>query len=259
MSPALIQARGLHKAFGQLEVLKNVDFSVARGEKVCLLGPSGSGKTTLLRCLNLLVEPTRGQLHFADELVGSWPAARGSAVKVDVKEHRSHIGMVFQHFELFPHLTALENIALGPRHVLGWPKEKAERRARDLLGRVGLAEKASSHPATLSGGQQQRVAIARALAMEPALILFDEPTSALDPEMVGEVLQLMSSLARDGMTMAIVTHELEFARHVADRIVVMEKGQIIEEGPADQVFTKPAHPRTKAILDVRLHRGVLRE
>ncbi len=249
----LIEARGLHKAFGTFEVLRGVDFTVSRGEKVCILGPSGSGKTTLLRCLNLLVEPTRGELRFDGTLVGSWPAPRGPALKVDVRRHRSRIGMVFQHFELFPHLTALENVALGPSHVLGMPREEAERKARDLLGRVGLAEKASSHPATLSGGQQQRVAIARALAMEPALILFDEPTSALDPEMVGEVLQLMSSLAREGMTMAIVTHEVEFARHVADRLVVMENGAIIEEGPTDRIFTDPAHPRTKAILEVRLH------
>ncbi len=255
MTAPVVEARGIHKSFGQFEVLKGVDFAVHRGEKVCVLGPSGSGKTTLLRCLNLLVEPTQGELRFVDELVGHWPARGGPALKVDVRKHRSRIGMVFQHFELFPHLTAVENVALGPRHVLGVSRDDALKRAQGLLARVDLAHKADSYPATLSGGQQQRVAIARAMAMEPALILFDEPTSALDPEMVAEVLGLMTSLAREGITMAIVTHEVEFARQCADRIVIMENGAIIEEGPVEKVFSSPKHPRTRAILDVRMHPG----
>jgi polar amino acid transport system ATP-binding protein len=259
VTQTLIEARQIHKRFGDLRVLEGIDFSVSRGEKVCILGPSGSGKTTLLRCLNLLLEPSQGELHFDGVLIGMWPAQGEKAIKVDVKQYRSRIGMVFQHFELFPHLTAVQNIALGPRHVLNRDRQQAEERAHALLTRIGLAEKGASHPATLSGGQQQRVAIARALAMDPALILFDEPTSALDPEMVAEVLGLMASLARDGMTMVIVTHEVEFARKVADRIVVMEGGQILEEGRPDDIFTNPSHPRTRRILDVRLHHEVAPE
>jgi polar amino acid transport system ATP-binding protein len=226
-----------------------VNFGIQKGEKVCIVGPSGSGKTTLLRCLNLLTEPTEGRLYFHGTLLGEWPAAHHRP-GFNLSRYRSRIGMVFQHFELFPHLTALENITLGPRHVLRQPAPVTEKHARALLERIGLAAFADVYPRTLSGGQKQRVAIARALGMQPDLVLFDEPTSALDSEMVGEVLQLMTSLAQDGMTMVIVTHELGFARHVADRVIVMEAGQILEEGPTTTLFEAPAHPRTREILQV---------
>jgi len=250
----LLKATGLGKRFGQSTVLDNVDFSIQRGEKVCIVGPSGSGKTTLLRCLNLLVEPTFGTLQFHDELIGEWPSAHGPGHKVKLSTYRSKITMVFQHFELFPHLTALDNITLGPRHVLHMNRAAAEERGRALLMRVGLAQYSKAHPRTLSGGQKQRVAIARALAMEPDLILLDEPTSALDPEMVGEVLQLMASLAQDGLTMIIVTHELGFARSVADRIIVMEAGRILEQGPPDSLFDAPVSARVREILGSRLNK-----
>jgi polar amino acid transport system ATP-binding protein len=243
----LLEARGLCKTFGHLQVLSDVDFVVYRGEKVCLIGPSGSGKTTLLRCLNLLVEPSRGQLRFHQQLIGEWPSA-GRGTKVKVEKYRSRIGMVFQHFELFPHLTALQNITLAPLHVLHEPRDVVEDRARQLLQRIGLEHFANAYPRTLSGGQKQRVAIARALAMQPDLILFDEPTSALDAEMVDEVLLLMRSLAQEGMTMVIVTHELGFAADVADRVVVMEEGRILEEGPAAEMFRAATHERARAIL-----------
>ena len=242
----LISAKGLHKAFGATEVLVGVDFAISKGEKVCILGPSGSGKTTLLRCLNLLVEPTVGELYFHGQLVGKWPQQR--PVALDRRKYRSRIAMVFQHFELFPHLTALENVTLGPRYVRHIAKDVAENAGLALLDRVGLRRFAGARPRTLSGGQQQRVAIARALAMEPDLVLFDEPTSALDWEMVGEVLEIMAELAADGLTMAIVTHELEFARECADRVIVMERGAILEQGPTEQMFETPNQPRTKEIL-----------
>lgn len=242
----LLAARGLHKSFASVEVLHGIDFCVAPGEKVCIIGPSGSGKTTLLRCLNLLVEPTRGEQHFKGELVGRWP----DGARVALGAYRSRISMVFQHFELFPHLTALRNITLGPRHVLHEDKQTAEGRALELLERIGLARFAKAYPRTLSGGQKQRVAIARALAMRPDLILFDEPTSALDAEMVGEVLELMRNLASAGTTMVIVTHELAFARDVADRVVVMEHGAIVEEGPAAAMFGAARSPRTRDILRI---------
>jgi polar amino acid transport system ATP-binding protein len=235
------------KSFGSSRVLRGVDFGVRKGEKVCIVGPSGSGKTTLLRCLNLLTEPTEGRLYFHGALLGEWPAAHHRP-RPNLSRYRSRIGMVFQHFELFPHLTALENITLGPRHVLRQSAAVTEKHARALLERIGLAAFANAYPRTLSGGQKQRVAIARALGMQPDLVLFDEPTSALDSEMVGEVLQLMTSLARDGMTMVIVTHELGFARDVADRVIVMEHGQILEDGPTGTLFEAPAHPRTREIL-----------
>lgn len=247
---ALLEVRGLHKRFGGIEVLHGVDFGVAAGEKVCIVGPSGSGKTTLLRCLNLLVEPTRGEQYYKGELIGAWPGGP----RIALGSYRSRISMVFQHFELFPHLTALQNISLGPRHVLHEEKSVAEARALQLLERIGLASHAKAYPRTLSGGQKQRVAIARALAMRPDLILFDEPTSALDAEMVDEVLELMRQLASDGMTMVIVTHELGFARDVADRIVVMERGAIIEEGPAEAMFGGARQERARDILRVRARR-----
>jgi polar amino acid transport system ATP-binding protein len=242
----LLAVQGLHKSFASVEVLHGIDFRIAPGEKVCIIGPSGSGKTTLLRCLNLLVEPTRGEQYFKGELVGRWPGG----ARVALGAYRSRISMVFQHFELFPHLTALQNITLGPRHALHENRQAAEGRALELLERIGLARFAKAYPRTLSGGQKQRVAIARALAMRPDLILFDEPTSALDAEMVGEVLELMRDLASAGMTMVIVTHELAFARDVADRVVVMEHGAIVEEGPAEAMFGAARSPRTRDILRI---------
>jgi polar amino acid transport system ATP-binding protein len=244
--PPILEARGIRKVFAGREVLHGVDFSVRRGEKVCILGPSGSGKTTLLRCLNLLVEPTRGQLYYNSTTVGEWPGGP----RISLREYRSRISMVFQHFELFPHLTALENITLGPRFALHEDRRTAEGRAVELLGHVGLAEFAKAYPRTLSGGQKQRVAIARSLAMQPDLILFDEPTSALDAEMVDEVLALMRRLAEEGMTMVIVTHELGFARDVADRVIAMDRGAILEEGPAETMFREAGSQRVRDILRV---------
>jgi polar amino acid transport system ATP-binding protein len=242
---ALIEVGGLSRDFGATRVLQDVDFRVGQGEKVCIVGPSGSGKTTLLRCLNLLIEPSRGRLLHRGELIGEWPDRRPT---IDLRKYRSRIGMVFQHFELFPHLTALNNVALAPRHILGESRADARAKAVRLLEQTGLAHLANAHPHTLSGGQKQRIAIARALAMDPELILFDEPTSALDPEMVGEVLAMMAALAVAGTTMVIVTHELAFAREIADRLVVMEAGKVVEEGPAAQLFDAPSDPRTRQIL-----------
>jgi polar amino acid transport system ATP-binding protein len=241
----LIEVVGLGKNFGVTPVLADVDFRVASGEKVCIVGPSGSGKTTLLRCLNLLIEPSCGTLFHRGELVGEWPDRRPT---IDLRGYRSRIGMVFQHFELFPHLTALHNITLAPRHILGKSRAEAHAKAERLLEQIGLSHLAAAHPHRLSGGQKQRIAIARALAMEPELILFDEPTSALDPEMVGEVLEMMAALAAAGTTMVIVTHELAFAHEIADRLVVMEGGRVVEQGPAAQLFDNPSDSRTRQIL-----------
>ncbi|MET7640685.1 amino acid ABC transporter ATP-binding protein [Streptomyces sp. NPDC005438] len=235
-----IQLRGLHKAFGELEVLKGIDLTVRRGEVVCVIGPSGSGKSTLLRCVNLLEEPTKGQVVVAGTEV--------TDPDVDIDRVREHIGMVFQSFNLFPHLTVMDNLTIAQRRVLGRSREEATRVARANLERVGLSEKADTFPAKLSGGQQQRVAIARALSMEPGLMLFDEPTSALDPELVGDVLAVMRSLAQEGMTMLVVTHEMSFAREVADRVVFMDGGVIVEEGPPAQVIQDPQHARTRSFL-----------
>lgn len=248
-SPNVLETCGIRKSFGahQPEVLQGVDFTVARGEKVCILGPSGSGKTTFLRCLNLLVEPSAGTLRCEGRLIGDWTNPHGQRPS-HVATYRRQFGMVFQHFELFPHLSALDNVSVAPRHVLRVPKEEALERGRELLKRVGLGRFERAKPAALSGGQRQRVAIARALAMNPVAILFDEPTSALDSEMVGEVLNLLFRLADDGLTMIIVTHELAFARDVSDRIVVMEHGRVIEEGPAKFMFESPHHDRTREIL-----------
>jgi len=242
----VLAVKGLHKSFGASVVLEEIDFSIRRGETVCVLGPSGSGKTTLLRCLNLLVQPSRGRMYFHGELIGDWPSS--ARPRVDLTKYRSHVSMVFQQFELFPHLTARDNVSLGPRQVLRLPKGQADERALALLDRVGLKNFADARPRTLSGGQQQRVAIARALAMSPDVILFDEPTSALDWEMVGEVLDIMADLALGGMTMVVVTHELEFARECADRVVTMDKGRILEAGPAATMFDAPTEPRTREIL-----------
>jgi polar amino acid transport system ATP-binding protein len=237
---AAIEVRELHKYFGPLEVLRGIDFRVDLGEVVCVIGPSGSGKSTLLRCINRLEEPTSGQVFVGGVEV--------TDPDVDIDAVRRKIGMVFQAFNLFPHLTALENLTIAQRRVLRRRKQEATRVARENLDRVGLAEKEGAYPAQLSGGQQQRVAIARALSMGPELMLFDEPTSALDPELVGDVLAVMRKLAIEGMTMLVVTHEMSFAREVADRIVFMDQGVIVEQGVPAQVIGSPKHARTRTFL-----------
>ncbi|QXJ26926.1 amino acid ABC transporter ATP-binding protein [Actinomadura graeca] len=235
-----IEIRGLRKSFGANEVLRGIDFHVERGEVVCVIGPSGSGKSTLLRCVNLLEEPDAGTVRVA--------GAEVTGPEVDIDAVRRRIGMVFQSFNLFPHLTALGNVALAQRKVLRRGRAEAERIARENLDRVGLADKVGAYPAQLSGGQQQRVAMARALAMGPEVMLFDEPTSALDPELVGDVLGVMRALAEEGMTMLVVTHEMGFAREVADRVVFMDGGVVVEEGPAARMITDPGQGRTRAFL-----------
>ena len=235
-----IRAEGLVKRFGANTVLKGVDLAVAEGEVVCGIGPSGSGKSTLLRCLNLLEIPTEGRVFLGDTEL--------TAADAEVDALRRRLGMVFQSFNLFPHRTVLDNVAMAPIAVLGLDRDAARKRARDLLERVGLADKASEHPARLSGGQQQRVAIARALAMEPEAMLFDEVTSALDCELVKDVLGVMRSLAEAGMTMVVVTHEMSFAREVGDRVVFMDGGVILEQGPPEQVLDAPTHERTQRFL-----------
>ena len=236
----MIEIRDLHKSFGSLEVLKGIDFGVERGEVVCVIGPSGSGKSTLLRCINLLEQPTSGKVVIGDVEV--------TDPEVDIDAIRRRIGMVFQQFNLFPHLTVTENVTIAQRRVLHRDKAEAERVAAENLARVGLADKAGAYPAQLSGGQQQRAAIARALAMGPELMLFDEPTSSLDPEIVGDVLAVMRGLAQDGMTMIVVTHEMSFAREVADRVVFLDDGVILEQGSAEQVIGSPAQERTRRFL-----------
>jgi polar amino acid transport system ATP-binding protein len=236
----MIEIRDLRKSFGELEVLRGIDFRVEQGEVVCVIGPSGSGKSTLLRCINLLEQPTSGQV-----VVGG---VEITDPEVDIDAARRGIGMVFQQFNLFPHLTALENVTIAQRRVLRRDKAEAERVALENLARVGLTDKAHSYPAQLSGGQQQRVAIARSLAMGPELMLFDEPTSALDPELVGDVLAVMRHLAGDGMTMIVVTHEMSFAREVADRVAFIDHGLFVEQGPPAQVIGDPKHERTRTFL-----------
>ena len=240
MSEAIVRIKDLHKSFEDLEVLKGVDLEVDRGEVVVILGPSGSGKSTLLRCVNLLESPTSGQVFFEDMEI--------THKDTDINKVRAKVGMVFQSFNLFPHLTAKGNVMLAQQKVLGRSKEEAERVAVDMLARVGLAERMDHKPSQLSGGQQQRVAIARALAMDPHVMLFDEATSALDPELVRDVLGVMKDLARGGMTMIVVTHEMGFARDVADRVVFMDGGVIVEEGAPPDVFDNPQHQRTKDFL-----------
>ncbi|GIM28769.1 polar amino acid ABC transporter ATP-binding protein [Clostridium polyendosporum] len=236
----MIRISNLHKKFGKNEVLKGITETIKKGEVVVVIGPSGSGKSTFLRCLNLLEEPTHGEIIFEDNEITN--------KKIDINKIREKMGMVFQQFNLFPHKTVLDNITLAPIKVKGMKKEDAEVIAFKLLEKVGLKEKANAYPASLSGGQKQRIAIARALAMEPDVMLFDEPTSALDPEMVGEVLNVMKGLAAEGMTMVVVTHEMGFAREVGDRIIFMDGGNIVEQGTPDQIFTNPQHPRTKDFL-----------
>ena len=247
---SLVLVSGVSKRFGAVEVLTDIDLAVRAGEKVAIIGPSGSGKTTLLRCVAHLEHPTSGHVEIAGERVGQ-KMVRGrwrEMSDAEIAHIRTGIGMVFQRFNLFPHLTALENVMLGPTRVLKRSRAEAEPMARELLAKVGLAHKAAEYPERLSGGQQQRVAIARSLAMQPRLMLFDEATSALDPELIGEVLNVMRDLARDGMTMLIVTHEMQFAEDVADRVVFMDHGRIVDEGPPHELFRAPAHPRTQAFL-----------
>ncbi|WP_431922360.1 amino acid ABC transporter ATP-binding protein [Nonomuraea jabiensis] len=242
----IVSVRGLCKRFGDLEVLKGIDLDVERGEVVVVMGPSGSGKTTLIRCLNLLESPEAGSVS----VCGAGLDCGAALSKRAVRDIRRHTAMVFQQFNLFPHMTALQNVMEGPVSVRGLPRAQAADLGRRLLGRVGLGDKYDCYPAKLSGGQRQRVAIARALAMEPEVILFDEPTSALDPELHAEVLQVMRELAREGMTMVVVTHETAFAREVADRVVFMDGGTVIEQGPPSSFFTKPAHPRVRTFLQL---------
>ena len=246
----MVDAVGVHKRFGGVEVLKGINLSVARGEVMCIIGPSGSGKSTFLRCINHLEHVDAGQLFVDGELVGY--ERRGDRLHElrdnEVAAKRAEIGMVFQRFNLFPHMTALENVICGPVHVKRMPRGSASGVGERLLARVGLGGREHAYPRQLSGGQQQRVAIARALAMEPKLMLFDEPTSALDPELVGEVLDVMRDLASSGMTMIVVTHEIGFAREVGDALVFMDDGVIVESGPPKDVLTNPRHTRTRAFL-----------
>ena len=235
----MIDIENLHKSFGDVHVLKGIDLNIKEKEVFAIIGPSGSGKSTLLRCMNYLEEPTQGNVCVDGILLDG---------EANINKVRAEVGMVFQRFNLFPHMTVLQNIMLAPMKVRHVPKEKAEKRAQKLLARVGLEDKADSFPSQLSGGQQQRVAIARALAMRPKIMLFDEPTSALDPEMVGEVLDVMRSLAKEGMTMVIVTHEMGFAREVGDRVLFVDDGRILEQGTPEAVFEHPQQERTKAFL-----------
>ena len=236
----MIDVKNLHKSFGNHEVLKGVNEHIEKGEKVVVIGPSGSGKSTFLRCLNLLEEPTGGEIIFEGQNI--------TAKDTDINLVRRRMGMVFQQFNLFPHLTVRENIKLAPVKLKVMTDEEADKRALELLARVGLPDKADSYPAQLSGGQQQRIAIARALAMNPDVMVFDEPTSALDPEMVGEVLEIMKELADDGMTMVVVTHEMGFAREVATRVLFMDGGNIVEQNEPNEFFANPQHPRLKDFL-----------
>ena len=232
----MIRVSNLHKSFGKNDVLKGINEHIKKGEVVVVIGPSGSGKSTFLRCLNLLEEPTSGKIIFEDNDI--------TDKKVDINKIREKMGMVFQHFNLFPHKTVLENLTIAPIKVKGISKAQAEKKAMELLDRVGLSNKAKAYPSSLSGGQKQRIAIARALAMEPDVMLFDEPTSALDPEMVGEVLNVMKDLAKEGMTMVVVTHEMGFAKEVGDRIIFMDNGNIVEQGTPEEIFSNPKNPRT---------------
>lgn len=236
----LIKTEGLEKAFGKVQVLKGITTEIHKGEVVVIIGPSGSGKSTFLRTLNLLEEPTGGKIYFEGVDI--------TDPKININKHRQKMGMVFQQFNLFPHMTVLKNMTLAPMKLLKLSKADAEKRATELLDRVGLADRANAYPNQLSGGQKQRVAIVRALCMQPDVMLFDEPTSALDPEMVGEVLGVMKKLAEDGMTMAVVTHEMGFAREVADRVLFIDEGIIMEEGTPEEIFGNPQSPRLKDFL-----------
>jgi polar amino acid transport system ATP-binding protein len=251
----VMRAADVHKRFGRLEVLKGVTLEVEGGQTVCILGPSGSGKTTFIRCINHLEKIDAGRIEVNGHLIG-YRERNGKLVEDterSIARQRTQVGMVFQRFNLFPHKTALENVTEAPVHVLGRPRAEAVAEAERLLARVGLADKRDTYPGKLSGGQQQRVAIARALAMRPALMLFDEPTSALDPEVTGEVLAVMAELAREGMTMIVVTHEMGFARQAADRVVMMDGGVVVEDAPPDRFFDAPEHERTRQFLSKIAH------
>ena len=244
-----LRAEGLRKSFGELEVLRGIDLAVAEHEVVCVIGASGSGKSTLLRCINLLEPIDAGRIVVAGEEI--------TAEGVDVDRIRRHIGIVFQNFNLFPHMSVLDNVTLAPRRVLRRERAEAEERADALLSRFGLADKRDDYPDRLSGGQQQRVAIVRALAMDPGVLLLDEVTSALDPELIGEVLNVVRELARDGMTMLFATHEMGFARDIADRVVFLDEGLVLEEGPPDRIFREPTEPRTREFLQRIIEAGRL--
>ena len=242
----MIKVANLYKNFGKLEVLKNISAEIHKGDIVAIIGPSGSGKSTFLRCLNRLEEPTAGHIYFkGKDLMAS---------ETDINKVREKVGMVFQHFNLFPHKTVLENLTLSPMKLKGYSQDEADKKAMALLDKVGLREKAAAYPNQLSGGQKQRIAIARALAMEPEVILFDEPTSALDPEMIKEVLDVMRGLAKEGMTMLIVTHEMGFARNVANRLFFMDRGDILEDTTPAELFDNPKHERTKEFLEKVLNK-----
>ena len=241
----MIRTEEIKKQYGDKQVLKGISTHIEQGEVLVIIGPSGSGKSTFLRCLNLLEEPTSGKVFFKDQCINE----KG----VDLDSVRQHLGMVFQHFNLFPHLTVLENITIGPIQLKKIDKAVAEQKAHELLEKMGLADKADVYPNSLSGGQKQRIAIARSLAMEPDVLLFDEPTSALDPEMVGEVLKIMQELAKEGLTMIVVTHEMEFARDVSSRVIFMDKGVIAEQGDPKEIFSNPKEERTKEFLQRFLH------
>ena len=253
----MIRAEEVHKSFGHLEVLKGINLTVDAGQVVVIIGPSGSGKSTFLRCLNHLEAVDKGRIYIDGQLMGYRDV--NGRIKPETPRNIAHmraeVGMVFQRFNLFPHMTALENIIEAPIHVRKWPRAVALERARMLLAKVGLRDKADSYPSQLSGGQQQRVAIARALAMEPKVMLFDEPTSALDPELVGEVLNVMRDLVKDGMTMVVVTHEMTFAREVGDAVLFMDGGVVVEQGSPEEIFRAPSHERTRLFLRSVLDRG----
>ena len=250
MSDVVLEVNNLHKSFGSLHVLRGLNLTVRRSEAVAVIGPSGKGKSTLLRCINLLEQPDEGQVIFEGTDYVPIARRRGLALRGNpqLRQLRTHIGIVFQQFNLFPHKTAVENVMLAPMRVLGMPKNEARERSLEQLEHVGLKDKVDNHPHTLSGGQQQRVAIARALVMEPRLMLFDEITAALDPELVGEVVEEMQRLAEGGMTMVVVTHHMSFARHSSDRILFVDDGDIVEEGGPDTLFNNPKEPRTQEFL-----------
>jgi polar amino acid transport system ATP-binding protein len=254
MAELMLSLKGIHKRFGDLAVLKGVDIDIAKGEVICILGPSGSGKSTLLRCVNLLAPPEEGEIFVEGNDICKGPGSGTGEQSWELNYVRQRVGIVFQQFNLFPHKTALENVTLAQEKVLGRSKAEARAKATELLERVGLGDQLGQYPETLSGGQQQRVAIARALAMEPHVMLFDEVTSALDPELVKEVLDTMRELAEEGMTMMVVTHEIGFAREVADRVIFMDGGVIVEEGPPAEVLENPKEERTKQFLGLVLDR-----
>jgi polar amino acid transport system ATP-binding protein len=254
MAEPMLKLAGVHKRFGDLEVLRGIDLEIAKGEVVCILGPSGSGKSTLLRCINLLEPPEEGQILLEGRDICRGPKSGTGEESWELDYVRQRVGLVFQQFNLFPHRTALQNVTMAPEKVLDRAKAEAQTKGTELLTRVGLADKLNEYPERLSGGQQQRVAIARALAMEPHVMLFDEVTSALDPELVKEVLDSIRELAQEGMTMVVVTHELGFARDVADRVVFMDGGLVVEEGPPAEVLENPREERTKQFLGLVLER-----